>query len=72
MARKTGKLAIRIDPSIKEALREVAEKEHRTVSNMVEVMVLKYTKNIRTPFGAVSDRNTEEKISVSDKTRKTS
>ena len=39
MARKTDKLAIRIEPSIKEALREVAEQEHRSISNMIEFLI---------------------------------
>jgi hypothetical protein len=40
MPRKTDKLTIRIDPVVKKALREVAEAEHRSISNMVEVMIL--------------------------------
>lgn len=40
LPRKTDKLTIRIDPAVKVALREVAEAEHRSISNMIEVMIL--------------------------------
>ena len=36
---KTATLTLRIDPAIKEALRTVAEQEHRSIANMVEVLV---------------------------------
>lgn len=39
---KTATLTLRIDPAIKEALRAVAEKEHRSIANMVEVLVREY------------------------------
>lgn len=37
---KTITLTLRIDPAIKEGLRLLAEKEHRSLTNMVEVMIL--------------------------------
>ena len=49
MPRKTDKLTIRIDPVVKEALREVAEAEHRSISNMVEVMILERHGQIKSP-----------------------
>ena len=39
---KTATLTLRVDPDIKEALRAVAEKEHRSIANMVEVLVREY------------------------------
>lgn len=36
---KTATLTLRIDPDIKEALRAVAEHEHRSIANMIEVLV---------------------------------
>lgn len=36
---KTATLTFRIDPALKEALRIAAEKEHRSITNMVEVLV---------------------------------
>lgn len=39
---KTATLTLRIDPTFKEALRTVAEREHRSIANMVEVLVRDY------------------------------
>jgi hypothetical protein len=39
---KTATLTLRIEPSIKEMLRVVAQEEHRSVANMIEVMILDY------------------------------
>jgi hypothetical protein len=41
---KTATLAIRIDPGLKEALRTAAATEHRSIANMVEVLVRDYCK----------------------------
>ena len=39
VATKTATLNLRIDPFLKEALRVVAMQEHRSIANMVEVMI---------------------------------
>ena len=39
---KTAILSLRIEPGLKEALRAAAEQEHRSIANMVEVMILEY------------------------------
>lgn len=36
---KTATLTCRIDPSVKEALRVAAQQEHRSIANMVEVLI---------------------------------
>ncbi|VAX10459.1 hypothetical protein MNBD_GAMMA25-1379 [hydrothermal vent metagenome] len=36
---KTATLTFRIDPGLKEALRTAARQEHRSIANMVEVMI---------------------------------
>jgi hypothetical protein len=36
---KTATLTFRIDPGVKEALRTAAQQEHRSIANMVEVMI---------------------------------
>lgn len=41
---KLTTLTLRIDPMIKEGLRLLAEKEHRSLTNMVEVMIRDYCK----------------------------
>ena len=39
---KTATLSFRIKPTLKDALRAAAAREHRSIANMVEVMVLDY------------------------------
>lgn len=39
---KTATLTLRIDPGVKEGLRAVAEQEHRSLANMIEVMIRHY------------------------------
>jgi hypothetical protein len=39
VAIKTATLNLRIDPSLKEALRTAAIQEHRSIANMVEIMI---------------------------------
>ncbi len=37
---KTTTLTFRIEPSLKEALRTAADREHRSITNMVEVLIV--------------------------------
>ena len=39
---KTTTLTFRIEPDLKEALRTAADREHRSIANMVEVMIRDY------------------------------
>ena len=39
---KTATLTFRIDPGLKEALRTAAQREHRSIANMVEVLIRDY------------------------------
>lgn len=39
---KTATVTFRIDPKVKEALQQAAEKEHRSLANMIEVMIRAY------------------------------
>lgn len=39
---KTATLTFRIEPDLKEALRAAASKEHRSIANMVAVMIRDY------------------------------
>ncbi len=39
---KTSTLTFRIAPLLKDALRTAAEREHRSIANMVEVMIMDY------------------------------
>jgi hypothetical protein len=39
---KISTLNLRINPAIKDAVREAAAREHRSVANMVEVLIRRY------------------------------
>ncbi len=39
---KTATVTFRIDPALKEALRTAAAREHRSIANMVEVLIRDY------------------------------
>jgi len=39
---KTSTVTFRIEPGLKEALRTAAEREHRSIANMVEIMIRDY------------------------------
>ena len=39
---KTATVSFRIDPAVNEALRAVAAREHRSIANMVEVLIRGY------------------------------
>ena len=41
-ATKTATLNLRIDPSLKEALRTAALREHRSIANMVEILIRRH------------------------------
>jgi len=43
---KTTTLNLRIDPALKEALKEAALREHRSLANMVEVLALRHCENV--------------------------
>ncbi len=51
---KTSTLTLRIEPNLKEALRQAAAAEHRSIANMIEVMILTYCeqKEYSTPGAA--------------------
>ncbi len=39
---KTATLNLRIDPVLKQAIREAAAKEHRSIANLVEVLIRRH------------------------------
>lgn len=59
-ASKTATLTFRIDPGVKEALRVAADLEHRSIANMVEVMIRHYCEqrgiSISTPKKSKNNR----------------
>ena len=38
-ARKTATMNLRVDPAIKEAIRAAATREHRSIANMIEILI---------------------------------
>ena len=40
--RKTATLNLRINPALKEGLREAAQRDHRSVANMVEMLIRRH------------------------------
>jgi len=44
--KKTATLNLRIDPSIKEAVKEAAELEHRSVANLIEVLIREHCESV--------------------------
>ena len=45
VATKTATLNLRIDPFLKEALRVAAMQDHRSIANMVEMMIRDHCEN---------------------------
>ena len=39
---KTVTMTVRLSPAVKKSLMSVAEQEHRSIANMVEIMILDY------------------------------
>ena len=48
--KKTATLNLRIDPGIKEAAREVALKEHRSIANLIEVLIRRHCEELGIPI----------------------
>jgi hypothetical protein len=46
IATRTAILNLRVDPALKDALRIAAEREHRSVANMVEWLVRKHCQEL--------------------------
>ncbi len=47
---KISTLNLRISPALKEAVREAATREHRSVANMVEVLIRRHCKHSGIPI----------------------
>jgi hypothetical protein len=56
---KTATLTFRIDPGLKEALRMAADQEHRSIANMIEVLIRDYCeqRGIEIPLSEDSKSN---------------
>ncbi|MFA5732624.1 MAG: hypothetical protein WCY91_08175 [Acidithiobacillus sp.] len=56
---KTATLTFRIDPGLKEALRIAADQEHRSIANMIEVLIRNYCeeRGIAIPLSGETNNN---------------
>ncbi len=45
-ARKVATLNLRINPTLKEALRVAAEQDHRSIANLIEVLIRQHCKAV--------------------------
>lgn len=52
---KSQVVSVRVEPHIKEALRLAAEREMRSLANMIEVMVVAYCRAQGYPLAGVPD-----------------
>ena len=51
---KTATLTFRIEPELKEALRAAAEREHRSIANMVAVLIMEHCERNDIPLALSS------------------
>lgn len=58
---KTETLSIRTSADIKQLLRLAAEREHRSVASMIEVLVLAYARQNRLDVAQVSQEPTQRR-----------
>jgi|TARA_B100000768_G_C11225581_1_gene352613 hypothetical protein len=42
--KKTATLNLRVDPIIKEAIRDASERQHRSIANMIEILIREHCK----------------------------
>jgi len=59
--KKTATLNLRVDPIIKEAIRDAAERQHRSIANMVEMLIREHCKQEGFPVPLQSNLFDEDK-----------
>lgn len=57
---KTSTLTLRIAPAFKEALRQAAEREHRSIANMIEVLIRDHCQRSGVPIPEQQDLPLDE------------
>ena len=55
---KTAVMSLRIYPTVKAAAERAAEQDHRSVTNLVEVLILNHCKNLNIPVEALTPKET--------------
>lgn len=59
-AKKTATLNLRVDPMVKEAVRIAADKEHRSIANMVEMLIRQHCESAGISIPEQQEMFTEE------------
>lgn len=54
-AKKTTTLNLRIDPALKEAARVAALREHRSVANLIELLIRRHCETVGIPIPEQSE-----------------
>ncbi len=58
--KKSSTLNLRIDPNLKSALKIAAEKDHRSLANMLEVLIIKHCEDKGIPFANTMQQTREK------------
>ena len=58
--KKTTTLNLRVDPAIKEAIREAASQDNRSIANMVEVLIRRHCEEVGITIPEQSDLPLED------------
>ena len=53
--KKTTTMNLRVDPSIKEAIREASNRDHRSIANMIEVLIRQHCADVGIAIHEESD-----------------
>ena len=66
---KTATLSFRIEPGLKGALRAAAEQEHRSIANMVEVMIREYCGRVGVVISQQRPTASSRQVAKTNKTK---
>ena len=58
--KKDATLNLRIDPGLKEALREAANRDHRSISNLLEILIRRHCEEVGITIPEQSDLPLED------------
>ena len=61
---KTTTLTFRIEPGLKDAVREAAELEHRSIANMIEIMIREHCGRVGVEIQELVSRTSSPKKKI--------
>lgn len=67
---KTTTLTFRIEPNLKDAVRTAADREHRSIANMVEVMIRDYCGRVGVTIGDMHEPSAQGRTRPNSDKRK--